>query len=55
MRKYEGDERTLTMEEIEEILVSVYGESEYARTSGCYADGAWLSIENILSELSYSC
>ena len=56
IRKYEDDERTLTMAEIEDILVSCYGESEYDREAGCYAGGRnWLSIENILSELSNNC
>ena len=56
MRRYEDDERTLTMAEIEDILVSVYGESEYDRESGCYGGNrTWLSIENVLSELSDNC
>ncbi|MBO6270305.1 MAG: hypothetical protein J6N19_14340 [Clostridium sp.] len=54
--KYEDDERTLTMAEIEEILVEAYGDSEYDRQAGCYGgNGAWLSIDNILGELSAGC
>ena len=54
--KYEGDERTLTMSEIEEILVEAYGDSEYDRQAGCYGgNGTWLSIDNILRELSAGC
>lgn len=50
--EYEGDERSLTIEELEEILIEVYGESEYDRTSGCYINRTWLSIDNVLGEVS---
>lgn len=54
--KYEGDERTLTMSEIEEILVGLYGDSEYDREAGCYAGNReFMSINNILRELSANC
>lgn len=53
---YEDDERTLTMAEIEEILVEVYGDSEYDRQAGCYGGNrAWLSVDNILRALSANC
>ena len=51
--RYEGDRRTVTMEEIEEILVNCYGDSEYDRVSGCRGgNGSWLSVENVLEEIS---
>lgn len=50
--KYEGNKGTLTMEEIEEILTDRYGDSEYARESGCNTDGGWLSINEILETLA---
>ena len=53
MMKYEGDKRMVTMEEIEEILIYCYGDSEYDRVSGCRGgNGSWLSIENVLEEIS---
>ena len=50
--KYEYDFRVIDMATIEEILTTEYGDSEYARTAGCYANGNWFSIEKILSLLS---
>lgn len=50
--KYESDERTLTMEDLEKILCKEYGASEYDRESGCYHDHKWFSIDNILSTVS---
>ena len=46
--QFEGDERTLTMEQLEEILCENFGNSEYDRTSGCRTPYGWLSIDNIL-------
>ena len=50
---YAGDERVLSMAEIEQILTEMYGDSEYDREAGCYANGNWFSVNNILRELSY--
>lgn len=50
--KYGNDDRTVTMAEIEEILTSAYGDSEYAREAGCYSNHRWFSIEAVLSEIS---
>ena len=52
LMKYETDERTLTMEDLEKILCKVYGTSEYDRESGCYHNGKWFSIDNILEVVS---
>ena len=51
--QYKGDHRTLTMERIEEVLVSIYGESDYDRESGCSKNGHWFSVDDILDRLSY--
>lgn len=53
--RYEDDERTLTMAEIEEILADNFGDSNYNREAGCYIDGNWLSINSILDALSANC
>ena len=50
--EYIGDDRTVTMERIEEILTDYYGDSDYDREAGCYANGRWLSIDNVLAEIS---
>lgn len=52
--QYADDDRTLTMAQLEEIMISEYGSSEYDRTSGCYHDGKWFSIDNILKSVSGS-
>lgn len=52
LMKYESDERTLTMADLERILCKEYGASEYDRESGCYHDHKWFSIDNILSMVS---
>lgn len=51
---YAGDERVLSMAEIEQILTYLYGESDYDREAGCYSNGNWFSVNNILRELSYN-
>ena len=52
LMKYESDDRTLTMEDLEKILCKVYGSSEYDRESGCYHNGKWFSVDNILEAVS---
>ena len=52
MARYEGDKRTISMEQIEKALTAEYGKSDYARECGCYCNDEWLSIENILSTIS---
>lgn len=52
LMKYESDERTLTMKDLERILCKEYGTSEYDRVSGCYSDGKWFSIDNILDTVA---
>lgn len=52
LMQYAGDDRTLTMERLEEILCEVYGDSEYDRTSGCYHGRKWLSVDSILEAVS---
>ena len=53
--EYENDDRTVTMEQIEIILTEAYGNSEYDRQAGCRGgNGNWLSIDNVLAEISDS-
>ena len=47
--EYEGDNRILTMEDIEKILIRVLGGN---RDSGCYHNGRWMSINTILEAIS---
>ncbi len=47
---YKGDKRTLTMEQLEELLLSVYGTID--RIRGCYVNGRWLSIDDVLRIVS---
>lgn len=49
---YEKDTRTLTIEELEKILIAAYGNSN--RSSGCFNNGKWFSIDDILSIVSDS-
>lgn len=51
---YSGDTRTVTMEQLEEILCDCFGGSEYDRSSGCNHNGKWFSIDKILAEVSES-
>lgn len=48
MFKYEDDTRTVTMAEVEEILLANYGDSDYDRECGCIVNGGWLSIDRVL-------
>lgn len=52
LMKYESDERTLTMKDLERILCKEYGSSEYDREAGCYHDGKWFSINEILNTVA---
>lgn len=49
MLRYEDDNRTVTMADIEEILLANYGDSDYDREAGCRVNGGWLSIDNVLA------
>ncbi len=49
---YDGDKRTITMEQIERALTDTYGDSDYARECGCYVGNEWLSIRNVLATIS---
>ena len=49
---YDGDKRTITMEQIERALTDTYGDSDYARECGCYVENEWLSIRNVLATIS---
>lgn len=44
---YKGDTRMLSIQELEKILISTYGNDD--RSRGCYVNGKWLSIDDILS------
>ena len=50
--KYDGDTRSLTIEELEKILVRTFGGGEYERTAGCYLNGRWVSVDSILEKVS---
>lgn len=51
--QYADDDRTLTMAQLEKILISEYGSGKYDRTSGCYHyGGKWFSVDNILESVS---
>lgn len=52
LMRYKNDERTLTMKDLERILCKEYGTSEYDRESGCYHDGKWFSIDEILNTVA---
>ena len=49
---YEGDKRSVTMEELEQILTDIFGDSAYDRQSGCSHNGSWFSIDSVLSTIS---
>ena len=54
---YEGDKRTISMEDLEKVLCNRYGWSDYAKQAGCHCwQGGWINIDNILetaSEIAY--
>lgn len=50
--RYENDERMISMAEIERILTNLYGTSEHSRECGCYVNGNWLSVEDVLTEIA---
>lgn len=49
---YDGDKRTITMEQIESALTDAYGDSESSYECGCYVGNEWLSIRNVLATIS---
>ena len=46
---YKGDDRKISMEELEKVLCDCYGWSGYDKNSGCSTcSGPWLSVNNVL-------
>lgn len=49
---YQNDTRSITIKELEAILISYYGSVD--RIRGCYINGRWFSIDDILRIVSES-
>lgn len=49
---YKGDDREISMEDIEKALCERYGWSEYDKTAGCNTwESGWLSIKEVLETI----
>lgn len=49
---YQDDDRTISMEDIEQALCDRYGWSEYDKETGCYSrEGGWFSVKEILKTI----
>lgn len=47
--KYSNDKRTISMDKIELAIMEYYGDGEeFDRESGCYLNGLWFSVDEIL-------
>ena len=52
---YKGDNRTITLENLEKVLCNKYGWSDYDKESGCNSQqGGWFSIDRILEAVADS-
>lgn len=50
---YEGDKRTISMEDLEKVLCNRYGWSDYDKEAGCNTwKGGWFSIDRVLELVS---
>ncbi len=52
---YKGDDRCISLENLEKALCEKYGWSEYDKETGCYSrEGGWFSIDKILKTVADS-
>ena len=49
---YKGNDHFVTMEELEQVLTSVYGDTEYSRRAGGYVNGEIFSMEEVLRRVA---
>lgn len=52
---YKGDERYISLEDLEKVLCDKYGWTEYDKECGCYcSQGGWFSIDKVLKAVANS-